>query len=147
MRQGMKEKNHLQKNQILLVEDDPSIQDYFRSILPEDVFMLYVVDNGTDALECIEGIVFDIIILDYRLKGDLSGIDVLRQCRSRTSALIYSNTGSPEHSAKMALLGADQALHKNSCLLHKALGLEGKKPFEKRHGYIDEAIEKSRSTG
>jgi|GEM_PF-3298202 len=143
----MKEKIHLQKKQILLVEDDPSVQDYFRLILPEDVFMLYVVDNGTDALECIEGIDFDIIILDYRLKGDLNGIDVLRQCRDRTSALIYSNTGSPEHAAKMALLGADQALHKNSYLLHKALGLDADHPFKKRRGHVDSALEDSRSVG
>ena len=77
----------------------------------------------------------------------MNGIDILRQCRALTSARIYSNTGSPEHSAKMSLLGADQALHKNSTLIHRALGLDEKNCFHARRSHTEQAIEKMARQG
>ena len=131
------------KETILLVEDDGSVVNYFRCILPEEKYLLYTTDNGEEAIELIEGIDFDIIILDFHLKGEKNGFDILKACRHKTTAKIYSNTGSPEHSAKMALLGCDQALHKNSYIIHRALGLEiGEKgDFQKREGHIEKALE------
>ncbi len=141
----MAKTKHLEKIWILLVEDDPSVQAYFKQILPGESYFLHVVDNGKTAMECIEGIEFDIIILDFNLKGDLNGFDILKKCRRLTSARIYSNTGSPEHSAKMSLLGADQALYKNSYLIHKALGLEMDENFVKRKGHVEQALDEMKN--
>lgn len=133
-------KKHSGKQWILLIEDDPSVQEYFREILPVENFFLHVVDNGKDAIECIEGINFDIIIVDYHLKGELNGFDILRKCRKLTSARILSNTGSPEHSARMSLLGADQALYKNCYIIYKALGLEMDEDFVTRKSHVQQAL-------
>lgn len=132
------------KKWLLLVEDDPSVQDFFRSILPPEGFYLYIIDNGEEAIRCIEDITFDIIVLDFHLRGDLNGFDILRRCRKKTSARILSNTGSPEHSAKMSLLGADQALFKNAYMIHRALGIDIGDDFLQRRGHVEEALDEMR---
>lgn len=67
---------------ILVVDDEEGICDVFRSVLEEDRHQVRTSPTGEAALEAMDQDRFDLVFLDIKLPG-MSGIDVLRQIRSR----------------------------------------------------------------
>lgn len=66
---------------ILLVEDDPVNQLFYREVLNEPNFNLFLATNGREALKMNEKHRPDVILLDIRLP-DLNGLEVARQIRA-----------------------------------------------------------------
>ncbi|MEW6282166.1 MAG: response regulator transcription factor [Candidatus Eremiobacterota bacterium] len=70
----------MSSNRILLVEDDPEIQDFVRRYLERDGFEVLSVSNGAAAMaRADQGV--HLMILDLMLPGK-SGFDIIRELRA-----------------------------------------------------------------
>lgn len=69
---------------ILLVEDDPVNQLYYKEVLREPDFNLYMAPTGKEALELFKAFSPEVILLDIRLP-DINGLEVARQIRATGS--------------------------------------------------------------
>lgn len=72
------------RDTILLVDDDPAVRNFLRIKLEAEKFECVEVADGETALEKIEDISPDLILLDYRLgDGKMDGLDVCEKLRER----------------------------------------------------------------
>lgn len=71
---------------ILIVEDDPGIQDMLKYALDSEGYTLYQSMTVKDAWQTIESKAVDLVLLDWMLP-DNSGIDLLHRIRKYHSAL------------------------------------------------------------
>ena len=76
---------------ILLIEDDNRIRDIVASSLQSIGWDCTSVGSGEDALTAFARGPFDLVLLDLGLPG-ISGIDVLRQIRSRSDVPVLVMT-------------------------------------------------------
>jgi CheY-like chemotaxis protein len=72
---------------IILVEDNPVFQTLiikqFDELFPEVI----VFDNGLDAMNEIMNNPPDLIILDYELIGEMSGLDILKELKKISASI------------------------------------------------------------
>ena len=93
---------------VLIVEDDPSINDVISSALAQDGYVCTCAYSGTEARMVVEsGESFDIVLCDLMLPG-LSG-ELIARIRERCDAPILVASAKGEASDRVALLrmGAD----------------------------------------
>ncbi len=69
-----------ERDQVLIVEDDPQVRDVVRRYLERDGLAVQVTATGTDGLELARRTRFDLILLDVMLPG-ISGLEVCRILR------------------------------------------------------------------
>ncbi|HYH71599.1 MAG TPA: response regulator transcription factor [Nocardioides sp.] len=69
-----------ERDQVLVIEDDPQVRDVVRRYLERDGLAVQVTGTGTDGLELARRTRFDLILLDVMLPG-LSGLEVCRILR------------------------------------------------------------------
>ena len=108
------------RKQVLTVEDDPSVQEFYHSFLHihhKDEFVLHQAGDGESALELLKRHPVDLMILDWKLPG-MSGLDVLKKLRSNSatrSLLIFMVTAQTRVEDRVLALesGADDYLPKN----------------------------------
>lgn len=67
------------KRHIFIVEDEAVNALLLKSILQKDHIILGIAANGTDAIREINEKKPDFIIMDIRLEGGLTGIDVIKE--------------------------------------------------------------------
>jgi len=67
---------------ILVVEDDPTVGEFVRRGLEEQLWQVDLVANGLDGESMAMSQPYDLVVLDMRLPGK-HGLDVLRTIRSR----------------------------------------------------------------
>lgn len=98
---------------ILLVDDEPSVQEGVHAYLERDGFVVAHADNGREGLELAERTQPQLIVLDLMLP-DLSGEEVCREIRRRSDVPIIMLTAkSSEDDRVIGLeLGADDYLVK-----------------------------------
>lgn len=99
---------------VLVVEDDAKLLESIRKGLKESGFGADGAADGREGLRRILEDDYDAVILDLMLPG-LSGLDVLRELRSRhraTPVLVLSARSSVEDRVKGLDLGADDYLAK-----------------------------------
>ena len=98
---------------VLVVEDEPSFADALEVGLAREGFAVEVVGDGAAALEAFERRSPDLVLLDLMLPT-LSGIDVCREIRTRSSIPIIMVTArSEELDTVLALeVGADDYVTK-----------------------------------
>lgn len=74
---------------ILLVEDEPEISGVLTRVLGSRPFFhdVVVAPDGEMAIKAFESDEFDLVSLDYRLPGGLSGLDIYRYIRQRNSSV------------------------------------------------------------
>lgn len=85
----------MQKGKILVIDDDPGCRESLRLIL-EALYAVTMAKSGGEALSCLRGKEFDLIILDLNMPG-LSGFDVLREIRKmekKVDVLVITALGS-----------------------------------------------------
>ena len=58
---------------ILLVEDEPMIQELINTILQEADFTVTAVSDGETALQCLAASTYDLLVTDFMLPGMTGG--------------------------------------------------------------------------
>ena len=104
---------------ILVVDDDPGIQDIFKIILESAGYIVEIVSNGEDLLED-KYTIPDLFLLDKRLSG-IDGIDICHHLKSRKTTahipviMVSANPGIGILSRKA---GADDFIEKPFDIKH-----------------------------
>jgi two-component system, cell cycle response regulator DivK len=73
---------------ILIVEDDALNSKLFHDVLLSRGYHVSATDTGREAMAIIAAHPPDLVIMDVRLRGDLTGLDVVRWMKS---ALAYAS--------------------------------------------------------
>src|SRR3989344_8032240 len=99
---------------ILIVEDDPDIQNFLKDFLKENDFHVKSAQSGTEALNLIKKSEPDLVLLDLGLP-DMSGEFVcseLRKNHPQTPIVILTARDTPDDIIKGLNLGADDYIAK-----------------------------------
>ncbi len=84
---------------ILIVEDEVEHGEAIAEGLRRSGHACHVVHSGTDALTSIKSRPPDVVVTDYRLGGEISGMDILRECKRLvpdTEVIIITAFGSEQ---------------------------------------------------
>ena len=98
---------------ILIVDDDDGIRSLVSQYLTENNFLTTTANSAEDAIEKIEIIKFDLIVLDIMMSGK-SGLDFVKQYKEKIQTPIILLTAKGEASERVEGLeiGADDYLPK-----------------------------------
>jgi len=98
---------------ILVVDDDKRLRELLRKYLAEQGFRVTVAGDAADARRKLEGIVFDLIVLDIMMPGE-SGLELTRSLRESNEVPVLLLTAMSEPEDRIAGLegGADDYLAK-----------------------------------
>lgn len=101
-------------DRVLIVEDDHAVRALVRMLLEDEGFDVVEASTGSDALEKFDLEPADLVLLDLRLPGGLSGFEVCRQLRRSTDVPIIMVTAQNDsHDVVAGLeLGADDYVTK-----------------------------------
>ncbi|MCU0857103.1 MAG: response regulator [Pontiellaceae bacterium] len=110
---------------IFFIDDDPFVTTLYRTRLSSEGYRVEIANNGSEALEKLNSILPDLIVLDLNMPG-LNGVDVLKQFRSRsetadTPVIIFSNGYVQSLIDEARALGAVRVLTKSQCPPNKML--------------------------
>lgn len=98
------------KQNILLVEDYPVIQDLYAGALRDKGFQVEVASDGEEALDMVGGKNYDFILLDLLLPH-ISGIEFLEKfdapSKSKTKVIVLSDFAYQKTVDKAFKLGVD----------------------------------------
>lgn len=72
------------RNHVLLIEDEPNISEAMRFILSRDGWTVSCHSDGGTAVEAVERLAPDVIVLDVMLPNR-SGFDILRDLRAASA--------------------------------------------------------------
>jgi DNA-binding response OmpR family regulator len=100
-------------DQVLLVEDDPSVSDVVRRYLEREGMVVKVISDGTTAVASALADPPDIVVLDLMLPG-LPGLEVCRRLRGASAVPVVMLTALGEEADRVAglELGADDYVTK-----------------------------------
>jgi DNA-binding response OmpR family regulator len=103
----------LQDKHILVIDDEPGIQDFIRRNLELRSFKVSLASTGMDALLQFDQSKFVLVILDIMMPG-MDGLEVCRRIRQRSTVPIIILTALGEEADKIVALdqGADDYLTK-----------------------------------
>jgi two-component system alkaline phosphatase synthesis response regulator PhoP len=103
----------MKSTEILVVEDEQSIQTIVRTYLESAGFAVTVVDNGPEALTQAQLLQPDLVVLDLNLPG-MDGMEVAARLREESSVYILMLSARGEEADRVAGLriGADDFLTK-----------------------------------
>jgi len=73
--------------QILIVDDEPSVRATVKMILQFCGYRVHTVENGTEALTCLESYRFDLVITDYSMHG-IKGDELAQRIKTRWPVLL-----------------------------------------------------------
>ncbi len=101
------------KDRVLVVEDDKSIRNFFRTVLEANNYDVIMADTGTEAYSLITSRCPDVVILDLGLP-DMDGMKILKNVREWSSMpIIVVSARTHERDKVEALdLGADDYITK-----------------------------------
>jgi DNA-binding response OmpR family regulator len=105
------------RGHILLADDEPHIRRILQTVLESSGFEVDLRQDGTDALEAIDGDEhYDLILLDIMMPG-ATGLEILRKirgmdARKTTPVMILTAKGQDEDREAAFSLGADDFLTK-----------------------------------
>ena len=114
-------------SKILLVEDDPHLAKGLQFNLEREGYEVFLVDNGTSALDQLREKDFDLIVLDLMLPG-LGGLEVARTIRETNIRfpILMLTAKSSEKDREIGLeAGADDYLTKPFHLPELLLRIKG----------------------
>ena len=105
----------MDKAVVIIVEDDPNVASFLETTLTVD-YETRLVTNGAEALQLLEHVAPDLVVLDIRLPG-VSGVDVCRRIRGEkrlSSAKLLIVTGYPDSPEMKEIdqIGVDALLKK-----------------------------------
>lgn len=100
--------------QILIVEDDADLREYLREFLTQHGYVVRVVDDGVKAIEMVEKLSPDLMILDMNLptlKGDAVCREV-KKMNPEVKVIILTANDTTNDLVKGFTLGADDYMKK-----------------------------------
>ncbi len=105
---------HSRRMRILVVEDEERVASFIRKGLEEELYMVDVARDGTEALDIALAAEYDLIILDVRLpmRDGISVCRELRAQRNKTSILMLTARDTVEDRVRGLDAGADDYLIK-----------------------------------
>lgn len=109
------------KKKILLVEDDTTLAEVYRSRLELEGFETNLVTNGEDALSSIQEYKPDLVLLDAMMPK-ISGFDVLDIIRNtpataNTRVIMLTALSQPKDKERAENLGVDEYLVKSQVVI------------------------------
>jgi two-component system, response regulator, stage 0 sporulation protein F len=111
---------------ILVADDEMAIRLLYSEELKEEGYEVYTAANGREALEIVEKMPLDLVILDIKMP-EMDGIEALRQIKERKPDLpVLLSTAYGEYKQDFATWASDDYLVKSS-------DLEDLKSAVKRH--------------
>ena len=99
---------------ILVVDDETSIIKSLEGILSDEGFDVYCADSGAKALEQMEEVIPDLVLLDIWMPG-MDGIETLvkiKETYSNVQVVMMSGHGNIETAVKATKLGAYDFIEK-----------------------------------
>ena len=102
------------KRRILVVDDEPMVCDAVELMLSFDGHSVTTAANGTEALACLEGASFDLVITDYAMPH-MKGDELAQRIRARNPATpVVMITAHAEMltATRTPLLGVDLVISK-----------------------------------
>ena len=98
---------------IVVIDDEPSVQEVVRGYLEKDGYLVYVAGNGREGLALAERTKPALVVLDLMLP-DVAGEEVCREIRSRSDVPILMLTAKAGEDERVGglVLGADDYLTK-----------------------------------
>ncbi|MBV9227856.1 MAG: response regulator transcription factor [Chloroflexi bacterium] len=102
-----------QDKYILVVDDEPSVQDFIKHNLEIRSYKVSLANNGLEALALFERTNFHLVILDIMMPH-MNGLEICRRIRQNSTVPIIILTALGEEADKIAALdlGADDYLTK-----------------------------------
>ncbi|MEC9284253.1 MAG: sigma-54 dependent transcriptional regulator [Bdellovibrionota bacterium] len=94
---------------VLIIDDEKPIRDILSASLQDEDYEVYTAENGQEGLAALKEHKPHIALLDIWMPGDLDGIDVLRESKSKdiqTEFIVMSGHGTIETAVKATKLGA-----------------------------------------
>lgn len=67
---------------ILIVDDEKDVCDAARETLEHEGFLVKTMTSGQEAIDACANERFDLILVDIRLEGKVTGIDVIKGCNN-----------------------------------------------------------------
>lgn len=99
---------------ILIVDDEPTIQQSLRGILSDEGFEMSIASNGYEALQIIQAESPDLVLLDIWMPG-IDGIETLKEIKRENpniQVIIITGHGTIETAVKATKLGAFDLIEK-----------------------------------
>ncbi len=98
---------------VVVIEDEPSVQEVVRGYLERDGYLVYVAGNGRDGLALAERTRPGLVVLDLMLP-DVAGEEICREIRGRSDVPILMLTAKASEDERVGglALGADDYLTK-----------------------------------
>lgn len=99
---------------VLVVDDDPAIQEMLSEIIQQEGYKAISVGSGEEALNHMENQHFDLIFLDLVLPG-ISGVDTLSEIKKRDDkavVIIITAYGYSIWAREAMALGSMYLIHK-----------------------------------
>jgi len=92
-------------NRILIVEDEPLLAFDNEMMLGDLGYeVVATLDSFEDAIELLDREKIDLILSDYRLSGERTGLDLARAAKNRGSPIVFSTGHAlPSESTQLAL--------------------------------------------
>ncbi len=101
---------------ILVADDEMSIRLLYSEELKEEGYEVYLASNGKEALEIVDKVPLDLVILDIKMP-EMDGIEALRQIKERCPNLpVLLSTAYGEYKQDFATWASDEYLVKSSDL-------------------------------
>ena len=101
------------KDRVLVIEDDKSIRNFFRTVLEANNYDVLIATTGAEGYSMVTSQCPDVVILDLGLP-DMDGVEIIRKIRSWSNMPIIVISARTEDSDKIEALdaGADDYLTK-----------------------------------
>jgi len=99
---------------ILVVDDDPDVQEFLELFLKGEGYAIDIVNSGKDALSMLEGKKYDVVLLDLKMPF-LNGVETLGHIKqSNYDVKVIVITGEKECEKEKAVkkIGVFSIVHK-----------------------------------
>ena len=119
---------------LLLIEDEPGVQEYFKAVVSRMGHELVTADNGPAGLKALEESAFDVVMTDLNMPGEPNGMALVRKLRElypSTPVVVVSGYPTKERLDQCSELGIEDFLTKPfemtffSAVITRLLGEKG----------------------
>jgi len=100
---------------LLLIEDDPGVQDYFKAVVSRMGHEMVTANDGPSGVALVERETVDVIMTDLNMPGEPNGMALvrrIRELRPETPVIVVSGYPTKERLDECTALGIDDFLTK-----------------------------------